>query len=185
MTNRKRNRDGSPRFTDNTIRRTISKGVDSTQHNTVTSNYGGYEKELESKKGYYEVEFVKEFKDVTERDLELRQTYGIDLISGNLFTPVDMIRLEEKNKGESNQTVTSLDEVFYIRIGKRNIGKLSIRTQRVFNKVNLIFVMQKRSRGKKDRESYKNKPNVKPKSTSQKQEEERLKRQRRRDNRTD
>ena len=97
-------------------------------------------KAKKSTKGHYRVEFSKVFEDMTEKDIELRHTYGKDLVAASLGVPVDMIFL--KKRKAPTQTLTSLDEVFYVKVGQDTAGKLSIRTQRLRKTNLLMFVFQ-------------------------------------------
>ncbi|AKC05083.1 hypothetical protein NGDEOPKE_00163 [Enterococcus phage vB_OCPT_Carl] len=90
-----------------------------------------------STKGYYQVGFVKEYQNLTEKDIMLKLEYGKDLVSSYTGVPADMIKLRKKKEG---QTLASLDTVYYVSIGKEPVGKLSIRAQRRFREVGLTFI---------------------------------------------
>lgn len=99
------------------------------------------EKEWQSKKGHYKVAQVESFEGVTERDVELRREYAKDLIGMHTNSAADFIQLRRK---ESNVTLSSLHEVYYVKIGHNTVGKISISVQRVFNKINLSFIFQEK-----------------------------------------
>lgn len=123
-------------------KRTFSRGVGA--RGTTHLPDGGREAHKVSKqgvKGIYRIEFTQTYMGVSEKDVDLRLVYGKDLVAGNVGVPSDMITLRAK-KDSSNQTLTALDEVFYVRVGKDNYGKLSIRTQRMRRSIMLIFIFQ-------------------------------------------
>lgn len=92
--------------------------------------------------GYYRLGFVEPYVKMTERDIEIRQEYAKDLVSRYVGAPKDMIQFRKKS---STQTSLSLDEVFYVKIGKETIGKISIRVQRMFTSSNLTFIYQEKN----------------------------------------
>lgn len=98
-------------------------------------------KEWESNKGYYRLAFVETYNKMTTRDVEIRQEYAKDLISIYARVPKDMIVFRKKS---SKTSLTSLDEVFYVKIGKSTVGKMSIRVQRTFREATLAFVFQEK-----------------------------------------
>ncbi|BAN59639.1 hypothetical protein N374_gp194 [Bacillus phage phiNIT1] len=105
---------------------------------------------------------------MTEKDIELRKTYGIDLVAGNLKVPTDMVTLRAKKK-TGEQTLTSLDEVYYVKVGQETCGKLSIRTQRLWKSSNLIFVFQiKKTALKPPQKAFSRNKGFKKRTTSQK-----------------
>lgn len=67
----------------------------------------------------------------------LKLEYGKDLVSSYTGVPADMIKLRKKKE---EQTLASLDTVYYVSIGKEPVGKLSIRAQRRFREVGLTFI---------------------------------------------
>lgn len=95
-----------------------------------------------STKGSYYVQFTKMYQSVSEKDVELRLKYAKDLLSDHLAIPVEMIVLKPKGKG--TQTLTALDTVYYVKIGSITVGKVSIRVQRLWKGINLLFVYQQR-----------------------------------------
>jgi len=107
---------------------------------------GGYKdnvsKEWESKKGYYKLAFVESFDKMTDRDVDIRQEYAKDLIATYVKVPKSMVVFRKKS---STTSLASLDEVFYVKIGKSTVGKISIRVQRTFTQTTLSFVFQEKS----------------------------------------
>lgn len=92
-----------------------------------------------SHKGYYKLAFVEPYDKMTERDIELRQEYAKGAISQYLKVPKEMITFRKKS---TNQTIISLDEVFYVKRGVETIGKVSIRVQRLFSSNNMTIIFQ-------------------------------------------
>lgn len=122
--------------------------------NSVGKNYtglgsgqSGSNQKKKSTKGYYHVAFVKEYKGLTERDLELKLDYGKDLVHHYTGVPYDMLSLRKKTE---RQTLSSVDSVFYVKTGKEVIGKLSIRVQRRFNDLALVFVYMEKNYAPKE-----------------------------------
>lgn len=115
-----------------------------TWENAAGRNYSGLgstdnghkEKRL-STRGYYHVALTKEYQGLTEKDLMLKVEYGKDLISQYTGIPTDMLVFRKKAE---RQTLSSIDTVYYVRRGKETIGKLSIRTQRRFKNLGLLFI---------------------------------------------
>ncbi len=97
----------------------------------------GSETKRLSTKGYYQVGFVKEYRNLTEKDIMLKLEYGKDLVSSYIGVKADMINLRKK---QDKQTLASLDTVYYVSVGKEPVGKLSIRAQRRFKEVGLTFI---------------------------------------------
>lgn len=124
------------------MRRSIARGAGARGTSGLNSNgTDAYKQAKKSTKGHYRVEFTEVFDRATERDIELRRTYGKELIARHLGTPADMVSLRAKKK-TGEQTLTALDEVFYVKVGQDTVGKLSIRTQRHWKGVTLIFIFQ-------------------------------------------
>lgn len=101
------------------------------------SGHSGANKKKQSTRGYYHVAFVKEYQGLTERDFELKLDYGKDLVHQYTGVPYDMLSLRKKTE---RQTLSSVDSVYYVKTGKEVIGKLSIRAQRRFKDLALVFV---------------------------------------------
>lgn len=126
------------------LSRSIARGGGARGLTGINSNgKDAYKRSKQSTKGHYKLEFIETYDKITEKDIELRKVYGIDLVSANVGVPTDMIRLKAKKK-TGDQTLTSLDEVYYVKVGKDTYGKLSIRTQRLWKSNMLIFVFQKK-----------------------------------------
>lgn len=103
----------------------------------------GVEASRRNNRGHYSVSFVETYHNLTEKDIELREKYGIDLISEFTLEDKKLIKLEEK---KSTQTSLGRNEVFYVRKAKYNIGKLSISYKTGFdNKTTMTFTYQTRS----------------------------------------
>lgn len=100
-------------------------------------------KYLQSKRGTYNMEFIRSFKDMTEMDIDLRIDYAKDLLHKLLNVHEDFIQFEMK-KGSGKSGITTRYEVFYVSVGKEVVGKMSIATQRAFLTNTLTFVYQSR-----------------------------------------
>ncbi|AHJ87177.1 hypothetical protein BCP8-2_139 [Bacillus phage BCP8-2] len=153
----------------NAVQRSMSRGLGSRGDGTKNINDNGkdaYKRSRQSTKGIYRVGFTEMFERVTERDIELKHTYAKDLLSNYLKVPVDMIHLKVKRKPQ--QTLTSVDEVFYVKVGSDIYGKVSIRVQRVLRGNILIFVFQEKAASPKPpAKSYSRKTGFKKKTSSQ------------------
>ncbi|AMW63130.1 hypothetical protein SAGEFAYGE_210 [Bacillus phage SageFayge] len=94
---------------------------------------------LKKTSGNYRVEFIEEFKNVTERNVELKEKYALELVAKHTGTSIDIIRLVPKRNGEV-VTLTCLDSVYYVKIGTTILGKVSIRVQRTFRGRSIMIV---------------------------------------------
>ena len=103
---------------------------------------GSFKKRRKSTKGYYKVAFIESYTDITENDLAIKDKYLIDAVSRHLGVPKEMVSLRKKS---TNQTLASLDEVYYVKIGVDTMGKVSMRTQRMATKINMEIVYQERN----------------------------------------
>lgn len=155
----------------NNVRRSMARGAGARGTTGITNNgTDAYKQALKSNKGHYRIEFTKTFENMTDKDVELRFTYGKDLVAGNVGVPADMIKLRAK-KTSGEQTLTALDEVFYVKVGNVNYGKLSIRTQRLRKNALLIFVFQiKKTALKPPQAAYSRNKGFKKRTTGQKQQ---------------
>lgn len=155
----------------NSVRRSMARGAGA--RGTTGLNENGkeaYKKSKQSAKGHYRVEFTNVYEGMTEKDIELRRVYGIDLVAANVGVPADMITLKAK-KSTGEQTLTARDEVFYVKVGKDNYGKLSIRTQRLWKSTILIFIFQvKKNSIKPPQKAYSRTKGFKKQTTSQQSE---------------
>lgn len=102
------------------------------------------EKRLDSKSTYI-IETSREYRDVTEADIELRAKYGKSLVSNYTSTDKKLIRITKK---ESNQTLTMLNEVYYVYLGGKAYGKLAISIQRTFRGNSMTFILSRKKKGK-------------------------------------
>lgn len=126
----------------NSFNRSKSRGTEARGMTGLNGNgKDAYKKSLQSTKGHYRVAFTRSFSQVTEKDVELRKKYAIDLISEEIAVPADIITLRAK-RDSGEQTITARDEVFYVKVGTTNCGKISIRTQRHWKGTILMFIFQ-------------------------------------------
>lgn len=100
-----------------------------------------FKKRKQGTKGFYKLAFIETYENVTENDVEIRRKYAIDAIARYVGVPNKMVSLRKKS---TNQTLTSLDEVFYVKLGVDTIGKVSLRVQRMFSRVNLDIIFQEK-----------------------------------------
>jgi len=125
----------------NFVRRSIARGVGAQGGGVNDNGRNAMNNAKKSTKGHYRIAFSKLYERVSEKDVELRKKYAMDLISKEVAVPVDLITLKAR-KSTGEQTVTALDEVFYVKVGSITYGKISIRTQRHWKGVNLLFIFQ-------------------------------------------
>lgn len=153
----------------NSVRRSMARGADARGTTSINENgKDAYKQSLKNTKGHYRLEFIKTFENMTEKDIELRKKYALDLISAHIAVPVDMITLKPKRKVPV-QTLTSMDEVFYVKVGNVVYGKCSIRTQRLRKNNLLMFAFQaKKTAVKPPQKAFSRKIGFKKRSTSQK-----------------
>lgn len=97
-------------------------------------------------KGYYVVEFIENIRKATDKDISFRINYAKEYLSSYLRVPVQVLKLNLK---QDKQTLTTLDEVYYVVAGQFVVGKMSIRTQRAFNRNTLTFIYQSKNLGNK------------------------------------
>lgn len=128
-----------------------------------------------STSGYYHVAFVKTYAGLTERDLELKIDYGKDLVSQHLSVPCDMVNLRRKTE---KLTVTSVDTVYYVRVGREVVGKLAIRVIRGLEKNSqsrsLVFIFSTKDYAPKQiRRVYKGQKSITGVSKSDRRQQKR------------
>jgi hypothetical protein len=152
----------------NSVSRSAARGAGARGTTGINNNGAdAYNQARKSTKGHYRVEFSQVYENMTDKDIELRKTYGKDLVAGNLGVPVDMITLKARRK-VPEQTLTAMDEVFYVKVGQDTAGKLSVRTQRLRKNNLLIFVFQvKKNALKPPQQAFSRKVGFKKKTTSQ------------------
>lgn len=157
----------------NSVSRSVARGAGARGTSGINNNGAeAYNQARKSTKGHYRVEFSRVFEDMTDKDVQLRLTYGKDLVAGNLGVPVDMLTLRKRKA--PTQTLTSTDEVFYVKVGADTAGKLSIRTQRLRKTTLLMFVFQvKKVALKPPQKAFSRKVGFKNKTTSQKSQTKR------------
>lgn len=155
----------------NSVKRSVARGAGARGTSGINDNgKDAYKKARQSTKGHYRVEFTQVYENMTDRDISLRKIYGKDLVAGSVGVPTDMITLIPKRKGAA-QTLTALDEVFYVKVGQDTAGKLSIRTQRLRKHSLLIFVFQiKKNALKPPQKAFSRNRGFKPRTASQKAE---------------
>lgn len=155
-------------YGEGSINRSIARGAAARGTKGINNNgVDAYNQARKSTRGHYRVAFMNTYENMTEKDVELRVTYGKELVAKHVGVPTDMVTLRPK-KSSGSQTITSLDEVFYVKIGQDTAGKLSIRTQRLWKSVTLLFVFQeKKTALKTPQKAFSRKVGFKKKSSSQ------------------
>lgn len=91
----------------------------------------------------YKIAFVKVYNNVTSKDLELQRKYALNLVTDFLNIKEQYLTVKQHKKTED---ILHTDRVYYIRKGKKLLGKCSIREQRTFTKTNLIIIFRYRTR---------------------------------------
>ncbi|QPY77416.1 hypothetical protein ANTHOS_180 [Bacillus phage Anthos] len=151
---------------ENSARRSISRGVNARGDGTKNLNNNGadaYNNALKKKEGKYKPSFVEPYDNLTERELSLKLEYAKDLLSKHLGVTRELIKLETK-RSKKVTTLTSLDEVYYVKVGTTILGKMSIRTQRTWKSTSLLFVYQEKQVMVQEGKGAFSKTNVKTKS---------------------
>lgn len=150
------------------VDRSIARGAFSRGTTGINNNgVDSYKQHKKSTKGHYKIAFMNTYENMTEKDIELRIQYGKELVAQHIGVPFDMITLKPK-RIHGKQTLTSLDEVFYVRVGSDVAGKLSIRTQRTWKTTSLIIIFQeKKIAPKPPQKAFSRKVGFKKRSKSQ------------------
>ena len=119
-------------------------------HGNYQGNVSGYvgidfRRGVEARKvsfeGYYKLIFVKSYGKLTDEEMDLRLNYGVSLIAQYMHTNKDFLFT---NQVSSEQTATTLDEVYQVKNLKRSLGKLSIRSQYTIFGNQLTFIFRKK-----------------------------------------
>lgn len=126
------------------MKRSTARGHDERNNHSksvINNGTSAIENRKKSKKGDYKPEFVEMYSKVSDKDVELRKDYAIDLLSKHLGVRRELIVLDDKRSSTIN-TVTARDEVYYVYVGQQVAGKISIRTQRTWKSIDLLFIFQ-------------------------------------------
>lgn len=150
---------------ENSARRSIARGVNARTLNTGLHANGAeaYSNALKKKEGKYKPSFVEPYDNLTEREVGLKLEYAKDLLSKQLGVSRELIKLETK-RSKKVTTLTSLDEVYYVKVGTSILGKISIRTQRTWKSTSLLFVYQEKQVTAQEGKGAFSKTNAKKKS---------------------
>lgn len=92
-------------------------------------------------KSRYSIQTSREYRNLTEADVELRRKYGLSLIANYTNTEKKLIRMDKKI---TNQTLTSLNEVYYVYMSGKAYGKLAINVQRTYRGTTITFILMKK-----------------------------------------
>lgn len=99
--------------------------------------------------GIYKVAITQGYKDLTEEEVDLRTSYARSIIANYYSTPKETFHLRRQTR---KQTLSSVDEVYYVKQLNKALGKISIRTQRTFSGVDMIFVYRVKTTRKLDKQ---------------------------------
>ena len=97
---------------------------------------------------HYDVVASREYRNVSEADTELRIKYAKSMISNVTSTDKKLIKLVKRY---STQTLTSVSEVYYIYMGGKAYGKMSIRTQYFRRGNDMYFILMHKNTSSKNR----------------------------------
>lgn len=90
----------------------------------------------------YQIVTTREYKGVTDADVDLRMKYAKSLISNATGTDKKLITFQKKS---DVQTLTSVNEVYYVRLGGKSYGKLSIRIQFLKRGNDIYFILRRKA----------------------------------------
>ena len=95
---------------------------------------------LESFRGYYLLGDSLVIRQATERDIELKETYAIEIVSHfhNIIKP--LIHLVERTDEEEHTTNSTITYVYYAMLGKVVLGKIEIMVQDILIRKKLHFI---------------------------------------------
>ncbi|QYC50845.1 hypothetical protein [Mammaliicoccus phage vB_MscM-PMS3] len=102
-----------------------------------SKTYNGKGKDyLKKQSGRYDFIFSKMYHNVSDKDIELKEKYAIDLVSRYTGINKKYLRLTLYN---DNIDITTSTYNYYVLQGKVVRGKVSIRVQYTFSSIILIF----------------------------------------------
>lgn len=122
-----------------------SNKIDQRRGNLTADNKHGkhsHSTQRKSNKGYYKLAFVEPFTNLTQRDIDLKKEYALDAIGRFYDTNKSLLHLRKK---EENQSYLAIDTIYYVRLGKEPIGKVSIRVTKLFNTNSMTIVYQEKN----------------------------------------
>lgn len=80
-----------------------------------------------------------QWKNLTDRDVDLRIEYATDLLSNTMGVEPKFIHLKERTK---SATAVSMSETYTVKVGVKEWGVVSIRTQGLSNKYSMFIIVQ-------------------------------------------
>lgn len=96
----------------------------------------------ERAKGYYTVAFTTKIKHATKKDIDLAETYGVYLVGKFHKIIPKLLYLEEK---EEKNTISSIDTIYYTKVGNLYLGKLAISIQQYPTYTNILYVYRNKN----------------------------------------
>jgi len=121
--------------------------MDNRKGNLSSSNAGdrrkSYANKRKSTKGYYYLAFTEPFERLTDRDIELRRDYAKDAVARYYGISKDLINLRKKSRESEG---VSLDEIYYVNVGKEPVGKISLRISRFSGDNNHMILIYQNKR---------------------------------------
>ena len=120
-------------------------------HNPVSLSHGNlgavsdnsknaYTHELKSKYNY-QLMTSREYRNVSEADIDLRVKYAKSMIANFTSTDKKLIKLDKRY---TKQTLTAVSEVYYVYLGGKAYGKISIRSQFFKRGNDMYFILRKK-----------------------------------------
>lgn len=82
-----------------------------------------------------------QWKNLTDRDIDLRIEYATDLLSNTMGVDSKFIHLKERTK---SATAVSMSETYTVKVGVKEWGVVSIRTQGLSNKYSMFIIVQRK-----------------------------------------
>lgn len=82
-----------------------------------------------------------QWKNLTDRDIDLRIEYATDLLSNTMGVDSKFVHLKERTK---SATAVSMSETYTVKVGVKEWGVVSIRTQGLSNKYSMFIIVQRK-----------------------------------------
>lgn len=82
-----------------------------------------------------------QWKNLTDKDVDLRLEYATDLLSNTMGVDSKFIHLKNRTK---SATAVSMSETYTIKVGVKEWGVVSIRTQGLNNKYSMFIIIQRK-----------------------------------------
>lgn len=82
-----------------------------------------------------------QWRNLTDKDVDLRIEYATDLLSNTMGVEPKFIHLKERTK---SATAVSMSETYTVKVGVKEWGVVSIRTQGLSNKYSMFIIVQRK-----------------------------------------